>query len=89
MHLHKVQNEIFHMERHIALLQKATQDSSNPLKVAKIKWEARDHRPGMELCKDFSQMRIVQEVHDIHEKLRSLHQNVPGSRVSASAIIED
>lgn len=76
LHLHKVQNEIFDMERHIALLQKSIQDTSHPLKVAQTRLEARAHRPGVELCKDFAQMRIVQEVHDIHESVRALHHKL-------------
>lgn len=76
LHLHKVQNEIFDMERHIALLQKSIQDTSHPLKVAQTRLEARAHRPGVELCKDFAQMRIVQEVHDIHENVRVLHHKL-------------
>ncbi|KAL5278295.1 TEKT3 family protein [Megaselia abdita] len=76
LHLHKVQNEIFDMERHIALLQKSIHDASHPLKVAQTRLEARAHRPGVELCKDFAQMRIVQEVHEIHESVRSLHHKL-------------
>lgn len=51
LHLHQVQQEIFDMEKHIALLRKAIDDKSNPLKVAQTRLEARSHRPGLELCK--------------------------------------
>lgn len=51
MHLQKVQQELFDMEKHLFLLQKAIQDKSNPLKVAQTRLEARSHREGMELCK--------------------------------------
>lgn len=51
LHLQKVQQELFDMEKHLFLLQKAIQDKSNPLKVAQTRLEARSHREGMELCK--------------------------------------
>lgn len=51
LHLHKVQQELFDLEKHIFLLQKAIQDKSNPLKVAQTRLEARSHREGVELCK--------------------------------------
>ena len=51
MHLHKIQQEIFGIEKHIELLRKAIQDKSNPLKVAQTRLEARSHREGLEQCK--------------------------------------
>ncbi|TMW39944.1 hypothetical protein DOY81_014977, partial [Sarcophaga bullata] len=65
LHLHKVQQELFDLEKHIFLLQKAIQDKSNPLKVAQTRLEARSHRQGVELCKDYAQLRLVQEVEDL------------------------
>lgn len=51
LHLHKVQQELFDLEKHIFLLQKAIQDKANPLKVAQTRLESRSHREGGELCK--------------------------------------
>lgn len=51
LHLHKTQQEIFDLERHIDLLRKAIQDKANPLKVAQTRLEARGHRAGIEQCK--------------------------------------
>lgn len=51
LHLHKVQQELFDVEKHISLLRKAIDDKSNPLKVAQTRLEARSHREGLELCK--------------------------------------
>lgn len=52
LHLHKTQQEIFDIEKHIALLRKAIQDKSNPLKVAQTRLEARSHRThGLEMCR--------------------------------------
>ena len=51
LHLQKVQQEMFDLEKFIFLLQKGIQDKSNPLKVAQTRLEARTHREGVELCK--------------------------------------
>lgn len=51
LHLQKIQQEIFSMERHIDLIRKAIDDKSNPLKVAHTRLEARSHRSGLEQCK--------------------------------------
>lgn len=51
LHLQKIQQEIFSVERLIELLRKAIQDKSDPLKVAQTRLEARSHRSGLELCK--------------------------------------
>ncbi|XP_055915240.1 tektin-3 isoform X2 [Eupeodes corollae] len=76
LHLFKVQQELFDLEKHIALLQKAIQDKSHPLKVAQTRLEARTHREGVELCKDFAQMRLVQEVHDLQDIVSNLHRKL-------------
>lgn len=51
LHLQKIQQEVFSVERLIELLRKAIQDKSDPLKVAQTRLEARSHRSGLELCK--------------------------------------
>lgn len=57
MHLHKVQQEIFDIEKNIELLKKAIMDKSNPMKVAHTRLEARTHRKHVELCRDVAQTR--------------------------------
>lgn len=57
MHLHKVQQEIFDIEKNIELLRKAIVDKSNPMKVAHTRLEARTHRKEVELCRDSAQDR--------------------------------
>ena len=57
MHLHKVQQEIFDIEKNIELLKKAIMDKSNPMKVAHTRLEARAHRKKVELCRDNAQDR--------------------------------
>jgi tektin-3 len=62
LHLHKTQQEIFDVEKHIDMLRKAINDKSNPLKVAQTRLEARSHRPDLELCRDNAHVRLVEEV---------------------------
>lgn len=76
LHLYKIQNEIFDLEKHIQLLQKSIQDASKPLQVAQTRLEARSHRQGTELCKDFAQDRIVKEVFDIQDSVNTLHHRI-------------
>ncbi|KAL1128885.1 hypothetical protein AAG570_013419 [Ranatra chinensis] len=76
MHLHKIQQEIFDVEKSIELLRKAIMDKSNPLKVAHSRLEARSHRRDIELCKDTAQVRLVQEVNDIGDTIESLHRKL-------------
>lgn len=76
MHLHRVQQEIFDIEKSIELLRKAIQDKSNPMKVAQTRLEARSHRKDIELCKDEAQARLIREVSDLSETVDSLHKKL-------------
>ncbi|XP_018566665.1 tektin-3-like [Anoplophora glabripennis] len=76
MHLHKVQQELFDMEKHIELLKKAIMDKSNPMKVAHTRLEARTHRRNIELCRDIAQDRLVSEVYDIQDSIEILHKKL-------------
>ncbi|XP_055383790.1 tektin-3-like [Condylostylus longicornis] len=79
LHLHKTIQEIFDMEKHIAMLKKAIEDKANPMKVAQTRLEARSHRDGIELCKDFAHMRLVQEVLEIQDSVQNLHRKLQDS----------
>uniref|UniRef100_A0A224XBL8 Tektin n=1 Tax=Panstrongylus lignarius TaxID=156445 RepID=A0A224XBL8_9HEMI len=76
MHLHRVQQEVFDIEKSIELLRKAILDKSNPMKVAQTRLEARAHRKDIELCKDEAQSRLVQEVNEIGETIETLHRKL-------------
>ncbi|XP_049779624.1 tektin-3-like [Schistocerca cancellata] len=76
MHLHKVQQEIFDVEKHMDMLRKAIMDKSNPMKVAHTRLEARTHRRDGELCRDPAQQRLVQEVGELGESLDQLHRKL-------------
>uniref|UniRef100_A0A336M057 Tektin n=1 Tax=Culicoides sonorensis TaxID=179676 RepID=A0A336M057_CULSO len=71
--LHKSQKEIFEIENYMELLQKAMIDKSNPLKVAQTRYEARTHRDGIELCKDYAHLRLIKEIDDIKSTFTSLN----------------
>ncbi|KAK9502781.1 hypothetical protein O3M35_011487 [Rhynocoris fuscipes] len=76
MHLHRVQQEIFNIEKNMELLRKAIMDKSNPMKVAQTRLEARAHRKAIELCKDEAQSRLVQEVNEITDTIDTLHRKL-------------
>lgn len=57
IHIFKVQQEIFDIEKNIELLRKGILDKSNPMKVAQTRLEARTHRKEVELCRDMAQDR--------------------------------
>ncbi|KAF2893041.1 hypothetical protein ILUMI_13135 [Ignelater luminosus] len=76
MHLHKVQQEIFEIEKNMELLRKAIQDKSNPMKVAHTRLEARTHRKEVELCRDTAQDRLVVEVRDLQDSIEYLHRKL-------------
>ncbi|KAG8247232.1 tektin-3-like [Homalodisca vitripennis] len=76
MHLHKVQQEIFDVEKSIELLRKAIMDKSNPLKVAQTRLEARSHRRDVELCRDGAHTRLVQEVQELGDSVETLHRKL-------------
>lgn len=76
MHLHKVQQEIFDVEKSIELLRKSIMDKSNPMKVAHTRLEARTHRRDIELCRDQAQSRLVKEVQDLNQSIEQLHRKL-------------
>ncbi|XP_020805235.1 tektin-3 [Drosophila serrata] len=88
LHLQKVQQELFDMEKHLFLLQKAIQDKSGPLKVAQTRLEARSHREGVELCKDHAQDRLVQEVQDIQSTVETLHHKLQEAEAAHQCLLK-
>lgn len=89
LHLHKIQQEIFDIEKNIDLLRKAIQDKSNPLKVAQTRLEARTHRDGIEKCKDFVQLRLVQEVNDIQYSVATLHRKLQEAEAQHQQLLKN
>ncbi|KAI5644198.1 tektin family domain-containing protein [Phthorimaea operculella] len=95
LHLYKVQQEIFDLEKTLELLNKAIEDKLQPIKVAHTRMQARTNRPHMEKCRDQAQDRLVKEVCDLQaaiELLRSkiaaaegTHQTLLGVRAGLEA----
>ncbi|XP_076631285.1 tektin-3 [Colletes latitarsis] len=73
IHLHKIQQEIFEIEKNLQLMQKAIADKSSALKVAHTRLESRTHRPEAELCKDYAQIRMIQEVETINSMINDMN----------------
>lgn len=88
LHLHKVQQEIFDVEKHIEILRKAINDKSNPLKVAQTRLEARAHRPDLELCRDNAHTRLIEEVVDIQESVGVLQRKLQDAEAQHQNLLQ-
>lgn len=66
----KVMKEAASQEMNIVALKKAIADKEGPVKVAQTRLEARNHRPGMELCYDTVQYRLTGEVQEITNNIQ-------------------
>lgn len=73
LHLQRIQQELFGVEKHLDLLRKAIDDKALPLKVAQTRLESRGHRSGLEMCKDSAQLRLVQEVEELQAAMTDLY----------------
>ncbi|CAH2016377.1 unnamed protein product [Acanthoscelides obtectus] len=76
MHLHKIQQEIFEIEKYIELLKRSILDKSMPMKVAHTRLEARTHRKDVELCRDSAQDRLMIEVLDLQHNIELIHRKL-------------
>ncbi|XP_004946885.2 tektin-1 isoform X1 [Gallus gallus] len=68
----KVMEETASQEMNIVALKKAIADKEGPVKVAQTRLEARNHRPGVELCYDAVQYRLTGEVQEITRNIQRL-----------------
>ncbi|XP_014207227.1 tektin-3-like [Copidosoma floridanum] len=75
-HLHKVQQEVYDVEKNIELLRKAIADKSYALKVAHTRLEARTHRPDFELCRDNAYICLQREIEDIYNQVERMHKTL-------------
>ncbi|XP_063993881.1 tektin-3-like [Diachasmimorpha longicaudata] len=73
-HLHKVQQEIFDVEKNLEIMRKSTADKSYALKVAHTRLEARMHRPELELCRDYAHVSLQKEIEDINHQVEKMHR---------------
>ncbi|XP_076678141.1 tektin-3 isoform X2 [Andrena cerasifolii] len=75
-HLHKLQQEIFEIEKNSQLIQKAIADKSSALKVAHTRLESRTHRPEAELCNDYAQLGMIKEVETINLMINNMNSKL-------------
>uniref|UniRef100_A0A8D0GJ34 Tektin n=1 Tax=Sphenodon punctatus TaxID=8508 RepID=A0A8D0GJ34_SPHPU len=75
-HLAKTLQEIFQTEMTIAAIRKAIRDKGAPMKVAHTRLDERTRRPNVELCRDSTQLRLVNEVHEIDDTIQNLQQRL-------------
>ncbi|CAD6227513.1 GSCOCG00001196001-RA-CDS [Cotesia congregata] len=73
-HLHKVQQEIFDVEKNMEVLRKAIADKSYALKVAHTRLEARMHRPELELCRDYAHVSLQKEIENVNREVDKMHR---------------
>uniref|UniRef100_S4P9D3 Tektin n=3 Tax=Pararge aegeria TaxID=116150 RepID=S4P9D3_9NEOP len=76
LHLHKVQQEMFDVEKTLELLNKAIEDKLQPMRVAHTRLQARTARPHLEKCRDEAQHRLVKEVCDLQETMETLRSKI-------------
>lgn len=72
----QLQKEIFDVEKYIGLLRKAMTDKAIPLQVAQTRHEARSHRSGIELCKDYAHLRLVEEIEQLQDAFAKLNRQL-------------
>jgi len=78
-HLSKVLQEVFDMEKNIELIKKNIADKEAPLQVAETRLDTRTRRPNVELCRDPTQYRLVEEVQEIQETVAMLQAQLRDS----------
>jgi tektin-3 len=83
----QTQQEIFDVEKNIELIRKCIHDKSDPLKVAQTRLEARIHRPGIELCRDNAHLRLIEEVCDITNSVKTLNRKLEDAEAQHQALL--
>lgn len=74
--LARVIDEINAMQHNIDNLKMAIAEKENPLKLAHTRLDKRSRRPGIELCADIPQYRLVSEVGEINVSVDRLRQRM-------------
>ncbi|XP_060074860.1 tektin-4-like [Ylistrum balloti] len=80
--LQKICDEIAQMEKNIDMLRKAIRDKENPMKVSQTRLDNRTFRPGVELCRDPVQYKLVGEVNEISQSIDALTERLNNSENS-------
>ncbi|CAH1794363.1 unnamed protein product [Owenia fusiformis] len=74
--LKKTCDEIATLEKNIRDVKQAIKDKENPMKVAQTRLYHRANRPGVELCRDPVQYKLVGEVQEIGQSVDALMQKL-------------
>ncbi|XP_013399215.1 tektin-4 [Lingula anatina] len=74
--LSKICDEIAQQERNIAAMKQAIRNKENPMKVAQTRLNNRTFRPGVELCRDPVQYKLVGEVQEIAQSVDALMEQL-------------
>lgn len=69
-------DEINAMQNNVDNLKAAIAEKENPLKLAHTRLDKRSRRPGIELCADAPQYRLVSEVGEINASVDRLRQRM-------------
>jgi len=85
-HLQKTIEEIGNQEKNIKMLREAIFAKRAPMQVAQTRLDHRTYRPGVELCRDPAQYRIVTEVGELTESIELLHTRLAEAENSLRAL---
>ncbi|BFZ15891.1 hypothetical protein BsWGS_18930 [Bradybaena similaris] len=87
-HLQKTMQEIFDMERNVALLRKAILDKEKPMQVAQTRMDERTRRINVELCNDAVFKSLQREVCELRETLCILKERLKSSELSLARLMK-
>ncbi|XP_067936957.1 tektin-4-like [Watersipora subatra] len=87
--LKKVCDDISRQERNIADLKKAIRDKEDPMKVAQTRLYNRESRPGVELCRDEVQKKLIDEVAEIQKSIDALVAQLQDAEASLKQLQDD
>jgi len=85
--LAKVVAQIQAQQENIATLELAIKAKEDPMKVAQTRLETRQHRPGVELCRDQVQYRLIEEVHEISGSVAELQARLRDANSSLKGLV--
>lgn len=88
-HLGKVCGDITKMEKNIEALKQGIRDKDDPMKVAQTRLETRSYRPGVDLCRDPAQYKLVGEVHEIAQSVDALQAQLDNSNNNLKSLMDD
>ncbi|CAG5132813.1 unnamed protein product [Candidula unifasciata] len=87
-HLQKTMQEIFDMERNVALLRKSIQDKEHPMQVAQTRLDERTRRINVELCNDAVMKSLQREVAELRESICILKERLRTSELSLARLLK-